>query len=1454
MIPDISAGIHEGTGSMNFRNYGSAHFRLPLVAMLLAVAVGTILGAAPTSLIQGLQGPVRILWDTEGIPHVTAHSDHDAYFALGYLHASKRLFQIDYSRRLFSGTLAEVVGESALDSDIQFRTLGLRRAAEESYAGYSPEAQGMIGAYTAGINAYLSSPDFALPAEYPTLEVSSVAPWTDIDTLTVMKGIAFGLSFDLEDISRTETIEAYIAAGQAQGFDGETLFSQDVFRSAPFDPAVSIPDGLPVPTGVRTGAAGVRPPAERPNVDRVLVKKYLERLRRIPTLAPFLGSRSGSQGSNFWVVGPAQSETGHALFANDPHLSLEIPSLFFEVHLMVDRDPGSGPMNVTGVSFPGAPAVVQGCNERICWGSTVNPIDVTDVFEEQLVITFLPTRIVGTYHDDEVEPVVAIPQTFLVNQVGNGTPNDLVKATVGATEGGITYLVPRRNRAPIVSVNLGATAVTGLSVQFTGWRATREAEAFFHFARARNLKDFKEGLQYFDFGSQNFGYADVDGNIAYFTGGELPLREDLQAGSLQGRAPWFVRDGSHRFLNDWLPVTNRETLQAVDSAILPFDEMPQVVNPAQGFIANGNNDPIGVSLDNNVLNDERSGGGLLYLNPGFTSLRIGRIDQVLRRELTESPGSFNLDKMKSLQADNLLIDAQVLVPYIVDAQAHALGLVLSSAQAHALGNDAPATLRDLGSDPGVVEAINRLRDWNFATPTGIREGYDPGDDPSHLPFPQDSEIRSSIAATIYAAWRSRIIANTIDAALNRVGLADQRPDSERSMSALRNLLDHFGTRQGFGVSGIDFFQTEGLTNREDCRDYLILLSLRQALDQLAGPDFASAFGESSNQEDYRWGKLHRIEFRHRLGGVFDIPEAAGFSDLAPSLPGISRSGGYETVDASAHSVRAAGSNGFMFGSGPARRFVAELDPAGIRAYQIIPGGPSGDPNSPEYASQLSRWLTNRYHPVLIAPSKVEDNAVAEENLLPPSEILVFPVIHESADQFTGLALTNLGTEAKLVELTAYDGVGNPVALPSNPATLSLAGHEQVALLAREIFGTAAGSAPNGWVAATVPASSPAAANDPGDGLIAGLSQTGDFRLRSLDGWVAQSQPAKRLFFTRILQSEGTEGQPRAETELSIVNPTSSPVTVRLLLHDERPNPETSSVRTDSPDLSAWRDISIPAKGSIQKPPGEIFLGLPDNQSGGYVEAVVLEGEGVLGSALIRYPDVPTIVGLNAHRASEAATGYAPQMVALPNLSTDIKLLNTSDFTRSVQLRAIRGETIGEIVIGPFLLKPGEAITMDAGNAFPEFTTGPTNWLLAALAVEADGPGIVGDLLFLEPSEQKFGTLLPLQLFGFRTALFGHYANIEDFFTGIALFNPQASDARINIVMFSQSGQQIGSTEFVLGAGERIARTLAELIPESIGRAGGFFLVGSDLAIVGEEIFGTFDLRLQAAVAPTIVKP
>lgn len=930
------------------------------VALAAALASGAFAAAAQTITAPGLSAAGSIVYDAEGMPIIRAATENDAAFLVGWAHARDRFWQMDVTRRQVSGTLAELLGPAALASDVQLRTLGLRRAAEATWNEMSADTRGWLKSYADGVNFWLANNP--LPPEYSAIEITRAEPWSPLDSIVVGKGLAFNLSFDL-DTGRTQQLGAYQQAGAAAGFNGTALFFEDVSRSQPDDGRVSIPGFRPA--GDATRDEGAKLTAEVAPVDPQLVEllaRFNASIKDNPLLGPKLDN-SARRGSNTWAVAGSRSASGRPLIANDPHLGLGYPSTFQEIQINVGTT-----VNVVGVSVPGTPGVVQGCTPRFCWGSTVNPTDVTDTFQEQFVLnTFgLP---VATIFRGNAEPVRTIFQSFVVNRL-DGVPDNAARdPSIGYLNGAVTIIVPRRNNGPVLSI----TGNTGLSVQYTGWGATFELECFRRVNRATTLEQFREALTFFDIGAQNFFYADVDGNIAYYTSAEIPLRDDLQnLNAADATPPWFIRDGTGARRHEWLiaAAADRQQNQATPYQLLPLNEMPSLVNPSQGYLANANNDPIGVTLTNNPLSLRRSRGGVLYLAPGYDSLRQGRIDRELQRLVAR--GNVTLDDMAALQANNQFLDAELVRPYLL------------AAAGNAQAANAWPELRALVQDARVAEAITRLASWDLSSPTGIREGFDPGDDPTNLPEPSATEIANSVAATIWSVWRGQVVRNTMDAALIRVGLGNNLSSPQLTYRGLKFQLDNWATRRGVGASGLNFFQVQGAPTPEAARDFLLLSSLRDALNLLASADFAPAFNRSLSLNDYRWGRLHRVSFNHPLGQPFSIPSQlglGGFRGLSAQLPGVPRPGGYEVVDDSDHSVRANTVNGFMFGGGPNRRKIAAMTPTPT-VLNIMPGGASGVLSNPTYTNQLGRWLTNRYRPLFVDVTQATASPSATVNFQP----------------------------------------------------------------------------------------------------------------------------------------------------------------------------------------------------------------------------------------------------------------------------------------------------------------------------------------------------------------------------------------------------------------------------------------------------------------------------------------
>ena len=529
--------------------------------------------------IPGLRAAASVVRDADGVPHIKAANGHDLFFLQGWQHAEDRLFQMDVTRRRASGTLAELVGRSALPSDVQMRTLGLRRSAERTMAVLSPKTRDDLRAYADGVNAWIARNE--LPGQYASVQVTKAEPWSVVDSVLALKLVAFGLSFDL-DIDRTTAVQAYDAAG----LDGRTAVFGDLSPFAPFNQASPVIDATRRSSEPRTRTAPA--PTGEPGVSAPVARmaaRYLKRAKRAPAIVEAL-NRDADRGSNSWVIGGEHTANGRPILASDPHLGADSPALFSPIELE------GGGFDAQGDSIAGSPYIILGQNRDIAFGATTHFTDVTDTYVEQVRSDPASPSGLSTLYNGRLEPVKAIDETFRVNP---RTPGGRTRSTSCLP----VARSPRRRSS-------SRAAITGRSSRSTGRRAGRcrcstrasrrppSSTPSGGSTSLADVNDFREALQYFDVGTQNFLYADRKGSIAYFTNAEVPIREDLQAGKVDGNPPYLLRDGTGG--NEWLTVRNRQPHQSVPYEIVPFREMPQTVNPRAGFVVSSNNDPTGKLL------------------------------------------------------------------------------------------------------------------------------------------------------------------------------------------------------------------------------------------------------------------------------------------------------------------------------------------------------------------------------------------------------------------------------------------------------------------------------------------------------------------------------------------------------------------------------------------------------------------------------------------------------------------------------------------------------------------------------------------------------------------------------------------------------------------------------------------------------------------------------------------
>jgi penicillin amidase len=492
--------------------------------------------------VAGLASPVEVLFDGYGVPHVYASGPEDAWFVAGLLHARDRLWQMELYRRAASGRLSEILGERTLPIDRRFVTLQLRKAAEEEWRRSPPLVREALTRYAAGVNAQMASvTGRAVPIEFQVLRVTPEA-WSPIDSLAVGRLLAWRLA----ENHHAELVRHALAA---------QFGPDDALRLAGRYPpgAPSVMQGAPpVPSdGSTASSAGLLTDpgfAAGPHV----VAESRRRSDDWPEGLEWLRSTARRGGSNNWVIAGRRTASGRPLLANDPHLQLEFPGIWYEMHLV------AAGLDVIGATVPGTPFVILGHNGRIAWGLTNTGADVQDLFIERVDLGRRQALHRGQWVPVEITKV-DIPvrggdtQAFEVWR----TPNGTVFADVGLDwEEAPAWLSPLEARK-------GERRAFSLRWEVAG----EMAGAFEALNRATAWSEFTAAVERFAAPSQNFVYADVDGNIGYAMSGVLPQRT--------GSVGSFPQDGNSGE-GHW-------------SGRIAPSELPRLLNPDRGYITSSNN-------------------------------------------------------------------------------------------------------------------------------------------------------------------------------------------------------------------------------------------------------------------------------------------------------------------------------------------------------------------------------------------------------------------------------------------------------------------------------------------------------------------------------------------------------------------------------------------------------------------------------------------------------------------------------------------------------------------------------------------------------------------------------------------------------------------------------------------------------------------------------------------------
>jgi len=496
-------------------------------------------------IIEGLEEKVEILWDKWGIPHIFANNIYDLYFSQGYIHASHRLWQMETFRRLISGTLSEITGEGSLTSDKHYREIGLnriaQRCAKDVEKNKNSEEYQFMQSYISGVNERIQQVQNKLPIEFHILDFKP-NEWKLEDSFKVISMIEWSLS--------------------------SWNYPYEILR------------------------------------EHLLIKLGEEKANK---LIPFNSELmvEESLGSNAWAVNPQKSSSGAVLLANDPHLPLTNPALWFLIHLSCPN------LNTIGASLPGVPAVIIGHNESIAWGVTNVMADTTDLFR----LKINPDN--ENQYQFDAEWLDFEVDEEIIHIKGNSKP--------------IVHPVLRSKLGPIINYfesyeQIFPFFIDGkYALKWSSYNANLvdNLKGFRGINKAKNWHEFREALKFLTINPQNFIYGDINGNIGHQHGGKIPVRK-------KGNGATITEGDDGRF--DWKGISS-------------FEKLYSLYNPERGFVYTAN------------YNVEKAPNGLLIAED-----RIAPYRQLRLKKLLQSKESFSIEDFKKFQLDRFSEEAAELLP------------------------------------------------------------------------------------------------------------------------------------------------------------------------------------------------------------------------------------------------------------------------------------------------------------------------------------------------------------------------------------------------------------------------------------------------------------------------------------------------------------------------------------------------------------------------------------------------------------------------------------------------------------------------------------------------------------------------------------------------------------------------------------------------------------------------
>ncbi len=981
--------------------------------------------------IPELKGKGFVIYTEAKVPNVYAENEDDLAILVGFVLAKDRFFNIDLVRRLGLGQISSLLGDAALSSDFDSRTIGMRFVAQKMCAQLSPKARTYFENIALGMNAYIEqvrSNQLTPPSEYTlagglfnVMPVDLMKPWTVLDYCGIASVLMYQTNYETQDVNRTAQIQILNQLASDGNLREDAFISDIALNLKPLFHAPSIENtqekSLQVSNAIHMNDLQIQRSMKIPNSALTNLQTYLNSFKRW-----FNRDRDLGFGSNAWAVSGALTGNLGSLTAGDGHLGLSAPSLMYQIGLNT-KYLGGGTIEQKGLFITGLPLLAVGTNGKVAW-SQVNPyMDVTDWYEEELQLdpqTGMPiySLFKGEWRNlqmmEENIEVADRPalqsvgreilfrqlQTFdgkwIVSIEGQEVgENDPIASNEQKFFLQGKWVIPKD--MPDDQGNLDGK-IWAIAFDHVAFDVGSFPDALMKLASSQNIEDLKQGMKGFIGAGLFLAGGDDQGNILYSSYQAVPCRGNLTKnengiGWVDGANPMMLIDGS-QYGGFEMPL--KENLIEIDEdafdevngkCAIPFDQMPMVINPSENFVVTANNAPKSWEDDGILGNDD------IYVGGTWDSVRAYSIIKDIKK--FSSLGILTESDMSKVQSNHDSRLGELFTQYLLDDISYVKQtdplLLSDQSRAQALQR---AKSQYLAFEAQINQVVTYLDGWKqrgFQAESGVETFY-------HQPT--DDQKLDAVATMIFNEYFRQLLQLVYADEIDVLPFDGSRMKVSALHRFFRSRGENIDQIVGFDEQTKEsIFFDQISTDIKEMSFELSIFALTKALENLSAPFDQNEYGfGSQDMSSWLWGLRHLAKFESLLGpflgnsGSFGVllSQFSITTSKLPLMPNLSsddprkalkwfpRHGDQWNVDACNPGF---GGSNFSCGAGPAMRMSISLHQGKVSGVNIIPGGQSGTPSSPYYKDQLALWLGNQALPLRFHVEEVLEGAISQDRFV-----------------------------------------------------------------------------------------------------------------------------------------------------------------------------------------------------------------------------------------------------------------------------------------------------------------------------------------------------------------------------------------------------------------------------------------------------------------------------------------